>query len=444
MRPGSVGRRVVLIAAGSVVLAVGMVMLAGTATRALFQDGMVRHLSQQVDLDACNADPAAFGDTLGTGFSVHAYDPAGRSDNPDAPPLAVELLEEVGQVGDTAHLLGDDGQVNQAVIRVAEAGPCAVLKMGLRAPTRDAFFELLVYMGVAMLTAMLLAIGAAVLLVVRPLQGRIARVAEDARRVGQEGEELGLEDAGDELSAIAAVLAESHDRIRADRVELVRRHEALETHLAGIAHDLRTPLSSMQLTLESLLATPDADGAHGGLGAALCDAVYLSTLVENLHQGVRLRHGAGLGDGTVDLTALVERLGTRFEVIGRAAGIELATHTPELPLTARCAPALAERAVANLVHNAVSHNRAGGHVAVLLETDDNRFRLRVLDDGPGIPPDVLHRLDDPTFRSDPTRARGVGLGMLIAREIAERAGWRLQWGTPDDGGTQAELSGPIC
>jgi len=435
MSTGTVGQRVVLVVVGSILLVVAFIFATGSATRSLFQDAMVRHLAEQVDLAECRASPATFGGAIGTGFSVYAYSPEGHSENPDATALGTYAFVQVAGVGDTYHHIAADGAVNRGVIRVAESGPCAVLGMGLRAPTRDTFLTLLTYTVTSVLVAMLLAIGAAVVFVVRPLQARIARVAEDARKVGREGASVDTEVVGDELSTIATVLSESHARILADRVELVRRHEALEQHLAGIAHDLRTPLSSMQLSLEALAA--DTRSA----GAALQDAVYLSTLVENLHQGVRLRHGTATAGGTVDLTALVTRLGTRFEVIGRAAGIEVAAHTPEHPVYTDCAPALAERAIANLVHNAVRHNQPGGHVAVLLEVDETTFQVRILDDGPGIPEAIRHRLEDPTFRTDLARTRGTGLGLLISREIAERAGWTLAWNTPEDGGTEAVVSG---
>lgn len=442
MNLGPVARRVVLTVMGSVVLGVGLMIGLGRLTRGVVQDAIVRQLASQVDLEACRADPAAFGGGLGDAFSLYAYDPAGQSRNPAASAITPALLARVERVGDVGHVQHEDGSISEGVARMADIGDCAVLRVDMHTPAPAVFEQLFWYIGFAVLIAILFATGAAVLVVVRPLQRSIARVADEARKVGRDGAVLDTESDHAELSAIAAVLSESHDRIQADRVELMRRHEALEQHLAGIAHDLRTPLSSMQLTLEALVGEA-SDDARPRVGAALGDVVYLSTLVENLHQGVRLRHGTNAVDGRVDLCGLVRRLGSRFEVIGGAVGIEVAAHAPDRPIRAACAPGLAERAVANLVHNAVTHNREGGHVAVVLEVDGEAFSLRVLDDGPGIPTKVRHRLEDPTFRADLARTRGQGLGLLITRVIAEQAGWTVVWRDLSEGGTEVTVRGPV-
>ena len=65
-----------------------------------------------------------------------------------------------------------------------------------------------------------------------------------------------------------------------------------------------------------------------------------------------------------------------------------------------------EQLVANLVHNAVSHNDPGGHVAVILSVVGREFLLGVVDDGPGVPPEHVPQLTERGFQEDPSRARG--------------------------------------
>ena len=94
-----------------------------------------------------------------------------------------------------------------------------------------------------------------------------------------------------------------------------------------------------------------------------------------------------------------------------------------------CTPALAERAVGNLIQNAVEHNHRGGHVAIKLGVLDEgeRFQLSIADDGPGIPDEILASLQNESFILDEARSRGPGLGNMITQEVARRAGWSIQY-----------------
>ena len=107
----------------------------------------------------------------------------------------------------------------------------------------------------------------------------------------------------------------------------------------------------------------------------LADVVFLSSMVENLHQATRLRHEVEVTAGRVELCELIRRVEKRFTIVGRHGDIEVAANTPESEVWVACTPALAERAVANLVQNAVEHNQEGGHVAIKLEIIDGGARF---------------------------------------------------------------------
>ena len=88
-----------------------------------------------------------------------------------------------------------------------------------------------------------------------------------------------------------------------------------------------------------------------------------------------------------------------------------------------------ERAVANLVQNAVEHNLEGGHVAIKLDVFDQgkRFQLVVVDDGPGMPDETLASLQRESFIVDDAQSRGPGMGTMIAKAVAHRAGWSVRY-----------------
>ena len=104
---------------------------------------------------------------------------------------------------------------------------------------------------------------------------------------------------------------------------------------------------------------------------------------------------------------------------------------------------LLEQALSNLVHNAIRHNHAGGHVAITLDVDGDRFELAVRDDGPGVSHAELTRLRERGFRGEEARGRdGQGLGLAIVSRVAERHGLTFELASPEEGGLLATLSGP--
>jgi signal transduction histidine kinase len=175
----------------------------------------------------------------------------------------------------------------------------------------------------------------------------------------------------------------------------------------------------------------------------------MGALTENLHLASRLADGADplRGDLEVELGALVDQVVRRFGMLGRLREIEVHGGRPDAPVTVRCNPAMAEQALANLVHNAVAHGEPGGHVAVLLSTHADGFTLTVVDDGPGVPPTDLPRLSERTFRSDEARRRdpkGSGLGLTISSEVCRRAGWTLRLESEQPRGLRATITGPLA
>ena len=154
----------------------------------------------------------------------------------------------------------------------------------------------------------------------------------------------------------------------------------------------------------------------------------------------------------VNLNELVERAAGRHRPIAGPRGIEVNTAVPERTLLASGDVTLIEQAVSNLIHNAVRYNQPGGHVAVVLEPagieDGNgRFRLRVFDDGPGVPEELFGRLAERSYRADDARTRspgGQGLGLSIARQVADRHGYTMDIRRSEAGGLEVELAGELA
>ncbi len=387
---------------------------------------------------ACEADPARWHQEVADLLDAFAYDADGRSANPEAPPMEPALLEVARATGAAA---GDAPGERVDVRRVAEAGPCAFVRVAFRPPG-----DISTAVGSGLLlgaaVAFLLVVGLALVIVLQPLLARIARIRRAAEGVGSPSFAPAVDDVPDALGAIAEVLDRSHARIRANEAELRERQVALERHLAEIAHDLRTPLASLLLAVQEL--APVARPGDAAVRRALDDAEYVNALVDNLHQGTLLRRGLEVGeDSRVDLREIVERLEARFRALGALRGVEVAASIPDEAVVARGVPALAERAVANLVHNAVRHGQGGGHVAIVLERVGDRFELSVVDDGPGLRDEQLADLREATFRADGARPRSGGLGLAITLEATRRFGWTACFDPEEPRGLRVTLSGPV-
>lgn len=125
-------------------------------------------------------------------------------------------------------------------------------------------------------------------------------------------------------------------------------------------------------------------------------------------------------------------------------GISLQHADAGEPVWVKGDPTFSEQALSNLVGNALSHNHAGGHVAVVLDAESAAFVLRVLDDGPGIREEDRARVLLRGQRGEGARLRtpaGRGLGQSIVDRVAALQRWRLQLKISEEGGLVAELRG---
>jgi signal transduction histidine kinase len=228
------------------------------------------------------------------------------------------------------------------------------------------------------------------------------------------------------------------------------RNRTLREFLANTTHDVMIPLTVLQGHLSRLREKLEGGGAidEGEVVPALQEAQYLGSLLHNLEAAAKLEAGEPLVEHhPVDLGALVERVVARHRAVAGPADIAVEYGVPERPVIVNGDVTLIEQAVSNVVHNAVRYNRAGGHVAVLLDEEPPAgFRLRVLDDGPGVPEEELTRLVERRRRGNEARQRhpgGLGLGLHIAYTVAERHGFDLRLARSEHGGLEVSLCGPL-
>jgi protein-histidine pros-kinase len=245
---------------------------------------------------------------------------------------------------------------------------------------------------------------------------------------GREAVVLGsaLPVAAEDGASLGAVLT-LHD-VTAQR-ELERQKDEL---FANVSHDLRTPVAVVKTSVGVVLANepPGMPAAlHRMLVNADLAADRLTALVDDLLELARVRAGrVQLRPSPVDLRALAARAAEAIRPLAQARGQRVDLEVPPEPVvTAVDAPRL-ERALLNLLSNAHKHGREGGAIRLALTRRDGVAELAVADDGPGIALGEQARIFDRFHRAGPAAARrsdGAGLGLPIARALAELHGGRI-------------------
>jgi signal transduction histidine kinase len=286
------------------------------------------------------------------------------------------------------------------------------------------------------------------MIAVAPTLRRLTRLTAAVERSAASGYRSEVPvDTDDEIGTLATAFAAAAREARTQLDEKDRREQALRDFLANATHDVMIPLTVLQGHLAKAQEQVAAGEPVGRslLVEAQGEAHYMGGLMHDLATMARLDSAElRLQLERVELESLVARVMGRHRPIARELEVEIESATPAEPVAALADLTLLEQAVSNLLYNAICHNRPGGHAALILDETQGRFRLRVIDDGPGIPEEDLARLVARGFRGNDARTRvpgGQGLGLDIAHRVASLHGFSLVLRRSEYGGLEAELTG---
>lgn len=293
----------------------------------------------------------------------------------------------------------------------------------------------------------------------RSITAPLARIARDATRLGR----------GD-FAVIEPVAGPREVTDLADELERMRHAlAALDTlkegFVASVSHELRTPLAKIREALSLLedeTAGPLAPKQSSLVGIARRACESQITLVTNLLDLSRLRAASVVQMHTVGSVADVVRDAIRAEAEDASSrGVRIELRVEGSPLVRTMDAALIERAVANLLRNAAQWSPEGGVVRVSVERYERStdamtashgghgpgVRVRVEDEGPGVPDEARARLFEPFVTSAGAHSTrvGVGLGLALTREVARAHGGDAALARTPDGerGARFELWVPL-
>jgi two-component system heavy metal sensor histidine kinase CusS len=245
-----------------------------------------------------------------------------------------------------------------------------------------------------------------------------------------------------ELASLAGTFNQMLDRLE-------ESFDRISRFSADIAHDLRTPVNNIRGEAEVALARArTVDEYREVLGSCLEEAVRLSNLISDLLFLARAESPLGhLHWARVDVGELLSSVREYYEGAAAEGGISLTTANGDKPVTAELDRMLVQRAVGNLVANAVAHTPRGGSVVLQANAEADSVRIEVSDTGVGIPPEALPKVFDRFFRVDQSRSQasgGTGLGLAIVQSIMALHNGNAEIQSQPGHGTRVTLRMPIA
>jgi signal transduction histidine kinase len=255
------------------------------------------------------------------------------------------------------------------------------------------------------IAAVLLALFALDLIVVRAAVGPIRRASIDAQRIDPARLEVRLGERGlpREVRPLVRAINKALDRLE-------RGFRLQREFTADVAHELRTPLSVMRLRLDALADRRAAEALQGDLDV-------MGRVVEQLLALAELE-SAPPEAAVTDLSLVAERVVRHLAPAAIARRRELALTGADRPNFVKAGPGAVFQALRNLVENALNHTPEGAAVEVRLEPG----AVHVLDAGPGVPENERELIFERFWRRDRQRAGGAGLGLAIVSRIAAAHG----------------------
>jgi signal transduction histidine kinase len=277
------------------------------------------------------------------------------------------------------------------------------------------------------LLALAVAVGIGAHPVVRRITRRLERLQTGVEALGAGDLSARVEVRGrDEIAALATSFNRAAGRIEA----LVTSHRSL---LANASHELRSPLARLRMAIELAGQSPGPGIRPDLAGEIERNIAELDALIEEILLASRLDASAGIAHEPLDLLALLAE-----ECARARATLETAPGGPDgaVPATVSGDPRLLRRLVRNLLDNARRHG-GGTAVDVALRVDASHAEFDVCDRGPGVPIAERERIFEPFHRlaGHGEGAGGVGLGLSLVRQIAQRHGGTVACLSRDGGGS---------
>ena len=332
----------------------------------------------------------------------------------DDPQALARARQRAAYLGNRGHM--PEGSVMIAGVRIEGRQDWLVARVWMPGDLQDLIWPLIVQ--TVLIYAVLVAVLALVMRRITQPLARLTRRVESFARTRNSAERLEPDGPED-----VRRLIDAHNAMEARIASMLDEKDVM---LGAIGHDLKTPLAALRVRIESVPYEAERAKMAG----------TIEDIVRSLDDILSLARVGRPGDAPerIELSALIASVVEEYEDMGKP--VELA-ECARMVVILR--PTWLRRALRNLIDNAL---RYGGVARVSMHRDGKDLRIRIDDDGPGIPEADLGRMTDPFTRGDPSRntaTGGAGLGLALARAIAEQHGGSLVLANRAEGGLRAEI-----
>lgn len=287
--------------------------------------------------------------------------------------------------------------------------------------------------------ALLVAAGALLVALRGRLLSPLLEVAAAIPRVGHGDRGVRVSERGPaEMRAIARSFNEMTTRLE-------RQQEERLAFLAGVAHDLRNPLSAIRIATHAVAQQSlDPSRLRSVLETVQRQVMRIDRMASDFLDASRVE--AGQIELVLEDRDLRDVARAALELYGPATPSHLiALHVPDLPVVVRCDPARLEQVANNLVSNAIKYSPDGGRIDLRVERVGDRAVLAIEDEGVGIASEDLATIFQPFRRGARLREAvpGLGLGLAMSRRIVERHGGRIEVASEPRRGTTFRVTLPL-
>ena len=241
----------------------------------------------------------------------------------------------------------------------------------------------------------------------------------------KEIKELNNKEKGKELKQIYESLEETTDRFTEELINTKKFKVNRNEFLGNVAHELRTPICAIQLSIETLIngAVRDENVNVDFLKRALSHTNRLSELSNDLINISKLEAGMKLSKRYVKINELIREVIHSLHFISSSQKINIKTNfAVKDSVQVFCDSNAIKQVIMNLIDNAIKYTDTGGEVLISTESSDKEVFVLVRDSGVGIPQEDIPRIFERFYRVEKTRSRdmgGSGLGLSIVKHIIE-------------------------
>ncbi len=246
------------------------------------------------------------------------------------------------------------------------------------------------------------------------------------------------------LGDLAGKLNRTSDLLRKQDIALAKRDDARAAWIAGISHDIRTPLSMIMGYASQLEENPrlvDVDREQAGIIRR--QSQKIKTLVDDLNLTSKLEYAMQpLQETSIMLAKLLRNLVADFlnNNLDKRFQIELDIDPNVQGMVIIGDEKLLVRGITNLINNSIEHNPTGCSIHVCLSRQNDACKIQVEDDGKGFPQGVLDDMSNPV---NPSKDKKQGLGLLIVRQIIQAHGGSIKLNNLQPAGCSVQISLPL-